>query len=338
MTKEWLEDRFNNNNHKKEDNDDHDDDDDDHDSLFSVNSNDTLHNYINFQSHRNDTGLEEAISFQFPFNEIILHEQQQEEESNEQLENSNIDNKPIRISTLLEEDDLVPIFDGAGWAGTRVWAAAIYAIQYLVKEYNPFHNKNVGQNKSSRRVMSLCELGCGLGVPGMIWHQLGGDVVLSDQPRIMSQLVQNVQSNFQETFVSLNSTTTNTTSSTSTKPTIQVEPLDWSRKGYQTLLQNTNFQQKGFDILLNCDCIYEPLYGKSWKQLIQVIDECLKHNPNCIVVTSVERRSCDGIDLFLREMVDECEFVEKVEKVLEDKERKLEVYVTTGKRKEEMNE
>jgi len=94
------------------------------------------------------------------------------------------------------------------------------------------------------------------------------------------------------------------------------------------LLGSTKFSD-GFDIVLNCDCVYEPLYGKSWELLVEVIDECLKLNPKCLVVTSVERRASDGIDDFVERMRS-CEFVGKVERVMEDKGRKLELYITTG--------
>ncbi len=116
------------------------DDDNDEDSS-SVGSNDTLENFIQFTSHRNDTGLEEGISITYPLPENAVNP------------------GTLRLSSLLEEDDLVPLFDGAGWAGTRVWAAAIWGLKYLIEEYGD-------QN------LSLCELGCGLGVPGMVWHQV----------------------------------------------------------------------------------------------------------------------------------------------------------------------
>jgi hypothetical protein len=342
--KEWLDDRFNNdggnpNNNKHNDDDD---DDDDHDSLFSIDSNDTLHNLIEFQSHRNSTGLEEAISFSYPLNNNYRNDDEDDDDNNdddlEKIENSETAKrtKRITLSTLLEQDDLVPIFDGAGWAGTRVWSAAIWGIQYLIEEFI----QNDDKNNEKKKIMSLCELGCGLGVPGMIWHQLGGDVVLSDQERIMSQLRQNGISNFKDTYVSSTCTSTcasssntnaNSIENAATK-TIHIEPLDWSREGYQKLLQTTGYNNKnvnGFDILLNCDCVYEPLYGKSWEYLVEVIDECLKCNPNCIVVTSVERRAADGIDDFVERMKG-CDYVSHVEKVMEDKARKLELYITTG--------
>ena len=86
----------------------------------------------------------------------------------------------------------------------------------------------------------------------------------------------------------------------------------------------------GFDFVLNCDCVYEPLYGKSWELLAEVVDEMLKINPKCIVVSSVERRRADGIDSFVQRMKS-CEHVGSVDRVLRDDKLQLEIYVTTGK-------
>mmetsp|Transcript_4268 Transcript_4268/g.6248 ORF Transcript_4268/g.6248 Transcript_4268/m.6248 type:complete len:361 (-) Transcript_4268:379-1461(-) len=351
--KEWLDERFRHELEARKGNTAADDDSD-CDSLFSVDSNDTLHNFIDFQSHRNSTGLEEAISFTYPFQDLLVSSTSASARGRGIETNENVvvaetetdtdgkaalhcTRKRISLSTLLEEDDLVPIFDGAGWAGTRVWSAAIWGIKYLVEEFgnhsssssSSTHNENndggSDSSKEQKKVLSLCELGCGLGVPGMIWHQMGGDVVLSDQERIMSQLRENVRNNFQGSYVS-SSLTNNEKQIPS--PRIHVQALDWSRLGFQELLSATNFD-KGFDILLNCDCVYEPLYGKSWELLVEVIDECLKLNPKCCVVTSVERRNSDGIDDFVERMKS-CDYVGSVSKVLEDKDRKLELYITKG--------
>ena len=280
--KEWL--HAHNNN-----------DDDDDSSQGSVDSNDTLQNFVQFTSHRNKTHLEEAISITYP------------------LPDSAAQPKSLRLSTLLGEEDLVPLFDGAGWAGTRVWAAAIWGTKYLIDQY--------GDDQK----MSLCELGWGLGVPGMVWHQLGNDVVLTDQERIMAQMVQNARSNFTESFLD---TVDESERDTGTLGKIYAKPLSWSREGFHTLLESTGFHQ-GFDIVLNCDCVYEPLYGKSWELLVEVIDECLKVNPKCLVVTSVERRNADGINLFVERMK-ESVHVGSVEMVMENKDRDLELYVTRG--------
>lgn len=273
-TREYLD----NHNAQEEENDQDDS------SLGSVDSNDSLIKFVNFESHRNHCQLEEAISVTYP------------------LPSHAICPRKLVLSTLLKEDDLVPLFDGAGWAGTRVWPCAIWAIKYMIDLH--------GKDK-----LSLCELGCGLGVPGMIWHQLGQSVVLSDQHRIMSQIKENVESNFPDTVGKSDGG-------------IQAHALNWSREGLHVLFQETGFQN-GFDLVLNCDCVYEPLYGKSWELLAEVIDECLHVNPKCIIYTSVERRRADGIQDFVNR-VEKLPHVGKMDKVLEDEKRKLELYVTTG--------
>ena len=283
--KDWL-----HNHHRK------DVDDEDEDSL-SVDSNDTLHEFINFESKRNSSGLEESICVSYPF-----------------PANIDIDERELTISTLLEEDDIAPLFDGACWAGTRVWGAAIFAIKYLIEN----HGNSNGKQKS------LCELGCGLGVPGMIWHQFGGDVVLSEQEQIMSQLRSNTISNFEKTTVINNEELLDDTK----EKKIQCFTLDWSRDAFQDLLIGTRYTN-GFDIILNCDCVFEPLYGESWKLLVEVIDESLKVNPQCTVITSVERRRGDGIDSFI-ESIKKCKFVGSVDLASLDEKANLELYVTKG--------
>lgn len=311
----------------KMDNDNYNSDDDASlGSLGSVDSNDTLHRFIQFQSHRNEsTHLEESISFCYPPKE-----------------------KRITLSTLLQEDDLAPLFDGAGWAGTRLWAAAIWGTKYLIdhgskrskSDDNNAENSGSDEHNYIANITnkSLCELGCGLGFPGMIWHTFGGNTVLTEQDSIMSQLKTNIKSNFPESAAVINDDgeiqnlsqgNLENNNKNHQQPSIIAHPLNWSRNGFQQLLQSSGYTN-GFDYVLNCDCVYEPLYGKSWELLVEVIDECLKVNPNCVVITSVERRNQDGIDTFVERM-EQCEHAEEVKKVLDDPSRNLELYVTTGK-------
>jgi hypothetical protein len=57
----------------------------------------------------------------------------------------------------------------------------------------------------------------------------------------------------------------------------------------------------GFDLVFNCDCIYEHLYGKeSWQALLQCQEVLLRHKPNTICITAVERRNGDGVDAYLQ--------------------------------------
>jgi predicted nicotinamide N-methyase len=241
----------------------------------SIDENDAYLKLIQFKSIRNKHGLEEAISVQWHTN------------------NTNA----LLLSTLLQPDDLAPLFDGAGWAGTRVWHAAIASIQFIVE--------NALISESS----SLLELGCGLGVPAMMLQSIYNcRVCLTDQESILSQLEQNVKSNFEGSS------------------RITARPLSWSKDGIATLLQQ---ESQGFDVVLNCDCVYEPLYGDSWKLLVECIDELLKRNPKTLVVTSVERRAADGIDTFL-ETLKESPHVASVSKAWQDDDYRIEIYIARG--------
>lgn len=68
----------------------------------------------------------------------------------------------------------------------------------------------------------------------------------------------------------------------------------------------------------------------SWHLLNETIDELLKVNPKCIVISSMERRNGDGIDKFLEEMRNMANVCE-VTKVWSEEERKIEIYQTRGR-------
>lgn len=206
----------------------------------------------------------------------------------------------LHISTLLEEDRIAPLFSGAEWAGTRVWHACVRAVEYLDNNFTAELNNGA----------SLLELGCGLGVPGMIARLLGGHVILTDQDSLLKQLRCNIESNFKG------------------DDRITAEALDWSREEVQKLLNNTGNNQ-GFDIVLNCDCVFEPLYGESWKLLVEVIDELLRVNPKSTIISSVERRNGDGIDKFLQAMRDSLH-VTQVEEVYHDENNDINIFITRG--------
>lgn len=62
---------------------------------------------------------------------------------------------------------------------------------------------------------------------------------------------------------------------------------------------------------------------------MECIDELLLHNPKTLVVTNVERRAADGIDQFL-ESLQELPHVSTVQKVWEDVDYRIEIYVAKG--------
>ena len=263
--------------------------------------------------------------------------------------------KPLVLSTQLSHTQLSPLFDGTAWAGTRVWKAALLAIQYLEQRYYLANNDipNLPSNKKSIQSdpspqlppsLSLLELGCGLGVPGMVWHTIVDEnnscdsdsddkswckknrVVLTDMEGLVPQLQANISQNFGDGYNKNENETDNSNGNNDvegqlTISMIEALPLDWSTEdGIQQLLDrevrrkkilahNKNGDDQGieydgtepiFDIVLNCDCIYEPLYGrKAWEDLADLLAVVAQRSPRTLIVTSVERRNHDGLDNFM---------------------------------------
>lgn len=220
---------------------------DDDDSASEPGSLNSCEEFILFESVRDrSTNLEQSICFSWPG----IYEDDDEASTTDISSNDLPNEKKLRkitLSTLLEEADIAPIFDGSRWAGTRLWRAAIRGIQYITGHLDAtptFLDCIVNQNPTKRT--SLIELGCGLGVPGMIYHMLGGNVVLTDQANIISQLEKNVLQNFPNTAVPAGNSYT-----------IQALPLSWSKEGISELLHKLKRSDVGFDIVLNCDCVFE---------------------------------------------------------------------------------
>ena len=304
---------------------------------------DSCEAYISFESTRDPSSkLEESISFSWPG--IYDDDDDDDEDEDEDGNGGSVDDgggsrrrrgrklRKVILSTLLEEGDLSPLFDGATWAGTRLWAAAVRAAQYLSgrlpatppgtsEEEEEEEEEEDGSSSDHRSILgdaivrmpttetaaagdgdrggiggdeydaarartattlSVLELGCGLGVPGMILHLMGCDVVLTDQAGILSQLERNVAANF------------GAAAATATggdggeddgggggddddgprrrrRPrrrrdgrgaTVRAMPLSWSRDGARRLAEDLGRGGAGFDVVVNCDCVYEPLYGK----------------------------------------------------------------------------
>jgi hypothetical protein len=246
-----------------------------------------------FESIRTPTGLEIGIKVTWPGVE------------------------PFEISTCLPEDAIAPMFHGTQWAGTRIWRAAVVALQYLLCDDCPvkFGPKT-----------TLVELGCGLGVPGIILaliHQC--QTVLTDKDSLVDQLQQNLKT---------------ICCSSPHASCLHAASLDWSAEGVRQLIQSPLALEtsRGFDVVLNCDCIYEPLYGESWKMLAECQEEFLRHNPHAVVLISVERRRADGIQHYLQRM-QESEIVDRVEQVTIpfDAPKVVELYRIFGKRAETPN-
>lgn len=335
-----------------------------------------------YKSLRTDTGLEIGCIITWPnFNDNDTtaaaadddndddeqniqqqNQQKQQPQHVSQQQRQQQQQQQLTISTCLPETSIAPMFHGTQWAGTRLWRASIVATKYILELYrsNVFDwNENT----------IIIELGCGLGVPGMILHnKINCYTILTDKGDLIEQIQTNLYTNFptstvpsttttttnttklsEEQLLSFNiesssnnnnnnnninnndsnsgitkvSNNTSTTTTTTTSSTIQVQSLDWSIEGISELVQTINkIQQKilllsttttkivqqqqqqeqpttSTIVILCCDCIYEPLYGTSWKQLLLCQNELLRIYPTAYVLTSVERRKFDGIDQYL---------------------------------------
>lgn len=117
----------------------------------------------------------------------------------------------------------------------------------------------------------LIELGAGVGVPGMAAHILGAKVLLTEQAHVIDLIRWNATTHFADEG-------------------LESAELDWYETGSGPLAST-------FDFILACDCIYEPLYGESWKALLQQM--IALSNEDTRVLVSAEERTNDGVDKFL---------------------------------------
>jgi hypothetical protein len=219
-----------------------------------------------FRSIRSGTGLEIGISVSWPGINDISHRWE--------------------LSTCLSSDCIAPLFHGTQWAGTRVWRAAVVALEYLLSDEAEL---SVGSDHA------VLELGCGLGVPGMVLHALRNcTVVLTDMGDLIPTVKQNISKVFPDCDLGAEATVS--------PHAIAARELDWSAKGVSRLLEESRLAS--IDLVLCCDCIFEPLYGDSWRHLLQCQVALLRENPTAFVLTSVERRNFDGIDDYLQALND----------------------------------
>lgn len=264
----------------------------------------------------------------------------------------------LLLSTQLQEDAIAPLFNGTQWAGTRVWKAAIVGFEYILKEYGNNNSPDssgctIIKPDRKRPMSSLLELGCGLGVPGMLWYmtqrqawleeneQQPGSlqllpqpprVVLTDQPSLLPQLRSNLVTNFGEAVGT----------GTGHNNNIQARSLSWSEQGILDLLEEEK-HSPSFDICLNCDCIYEPLYGaEARRALTEVLRTMAVHSPRTTLVTSVERRKSDGVDTLLHDLAqsgvvetNEENRIPCVYRNEDDPHHIIEIYVTRGVEEED---
>lgn len=180
----------------------------------------------------------------------------------------------LRLTLTLAEDEIEPIFSGAAWAGTVVWEAARDLAESLLAGK---HAKAVASGAT------VVEVGAGIGMPGMLAARLGARrVVLTEQDQLVRLLGLNIAANFGPEHRQ-----------------ISCETLSWSAEGARALLAAHFGRGHGLQYVLCCDCVYELLYGESWRLLADALEVfCCEGGATALV--SLERRPPgDGVDDFL---------------------------------------
>ena len=109
--------------------------------------------------------------------------------------------------------------------------------------------------------------------------------MLRDQDNLLSQLNYNMQDGF--------------TNDEFDNKLIQAKVLSWSKDHIHLLLRDLKHDKKGFDTVVNCDCVCEPLCNDF---LVDVMNELSITNVKCLAINIVERRCGEGIDAFLTMM------------------------------------
>ncbi|KAH8062119.1 lysine methyltransferase [Aureococcus anophagefferens] len=112
-------------------------------------------------------------------------------------------------------------------------------------------------------------------------------VALTEQASLVDLLERNVAANF----------------APEAAKTIDCRELFWSREKAREL-RDELLGGAPVDVILCCDCVYVPLYGDCWIQLLEAIDALA--GPTSDVLIAVERRHVrdgdDGVDAFLAGM------------------------------------
>ena len=77
---------------------------------------------------------------------------------------------------------------------------------------------------------------------------------------------------------------------------IRAVSFPWSRAGAEALKRD--FCAGGcFDMIVCCDCVYVPLYGDSWKALLEAIDASHATSSPQLHLLDICSMSCDSTPL-----------------------------------------
>lgn len=171
-----------------------------------------------------------------------------------------------------ESDDAVlsPLWSDGTWTGSLIWDSAVYASDMLLTD--AWANRLRGK--------SLLELGCGLGLPGLVGHAMGASPVLLTDRRVVVELVQD-----------------GLTANGHPQSEIRAVELAWSDEAAASF-KAEHLEGKAPDCIIACDCIFAPIFGSAFLLLQMLLAFAA---PSTIMLVILERRDDDGAEPFFEQ-------------------------------------
>ncbi|KAL1527452.1 hypothetical protein AB1Y20_016117 [Prymnesium parvum] len=164
-------------------------------------------------------------------------------------------------------EDATPLWSDGSWTGTLIWDSAVHATEFLLSNE---------AWRASLEGESVLELGCGLGLPGIVCALLGAaPVVLTDRGAVAALAEEGCRANPQLAAV-------------------RGVTLEWEEAAVKDLVtKHFNGQPPG--VIIACDCIFAPMFGDSFL-LLEVLSALA--GPKTRIIVGLERRPKDGAEAF----------------------------------------
>jgi predicted nicotinamide N-methyase len=141
---------------------------------------------------------------------------------------------PLGLCDPEADNPAAPVWADGSWTGTLLWDSAAHVCELMLAQ--PCWRARL-------RGASCLELGCGLGLPGMVASLLGAaPVLLTDRLQVAEMAEAGCRAN-------------------SLKGARGVE-FDWDEAAARQLVAD-HFGGRAPSLILACDCIFEPLFGEA---------------------------------------------------------------------------
>ena len=228
--------------------------------------------------------------------------------------------RELRLDLRFPSDEIEPMFSGGCWAGSVVWSASLVLCDVIAEAAAAPATESPDDNGSGLPVLRgrrVLELGAGVALPSLTAHLAGaGAVLLTEQPTVASLLQRTVADHFPTASPDLSGDYAGWIAATSLDWTeVAAAAGDGSAAGYKTEWPEACRDEGwGWDVILCSDCVYEPLYGDSWRLLSATLRVLLLpgsgsgsgsgaaasvERDSPVAVVALERRRADGAERFL---------------------------------------